>query len=150
MPAFELQLLSTITDDSGQPLARIEHDARQRLLAVHWFGNLTGQQVISVARATQQLSATHPYHLLLNDKSQATGDWSEALVWLQYEWLPQVLAGGLHAVAYIFTPDMHNQLASYRFVEYLGPSMRIEIFHDLPSALQWLEQEAALPESGTV
>ncbi|WP_019947968.1 hypothetical protein [Hymenobacter aerophilus] len=142
MASFALQPLRTLTDDSGQLLARVEYDPTRQLLAVHWFGNLTGQQVIYVARTTQQLSATHPYRLLLNDKSQATGDWSEAQAWLEYEWLPQALAGGLRAVAYVFTPDMHNQLASYQFVEYLAPYVRIEVFPDLTSALQWLDAAA--------
>ena len=145
MPPFDLQLLSTLTDDSGQLLARIEHDPARQLLAVHWFGNLTGRQVIDVACRTRQLSAGRPYQLLLNDKSEATGDWSEALDWLEYEWLPQVLVGGLHAVAYVFTPDMHNHLASYRFLERLTPYVRIEAFSTLPPAVQWLEQAAAPP-----
>lgn len=152
MSSFKLQPLSTLTDDSGQQLATIEHDPARQLLAVYWFGNLTGPQVVDVARRTMQLSAECPYQLLLNDKSQATGDWSEALDWLEYEWLPQVLVGGLHAIAYIFTPDMHNQLSSYRFLERLTPYVRIEAFHDMPTALQWLERAAMPPditESGT-
>ncbi|RFP65189.1 hypothetical protein D0N36_10000 [Hymenobacter lapidiphilus] len=143
---FKLQPLSILTDDSGKRLASIEHDPARQLLAIRWFGNLTGGQVIYVARCTLQLTAATPYILLLNDKSQATGDWSEALEWLEYEWLPQVLKGGLHAIAYIFTPDMHNQLASYRFIERLKPYLRIEAFHDAPTALQWLEQAAAAPK----
>lgn len=144
MNSFALQPLSTLTDASGQLLARIEHDPARRLLAVQWFGNLTGRQVIYVARETQQLNLDQPYQLLLNDKSQATGDWSEALDWLEYEWL--ALAGGLRAIAYVFTPDMHNQLASYRFVDRLTPHVRIEIFHDTSSAKDWLAHEATAPE----
>ncbi|SDY07194.1 hypothetical protein [Hymenobacter psychrophilus] len=145
MSSFKLQPLSTLTDDSGQQLATIEHDPARQLLAVHWFGNLTGQQVVDVTRRTMQLTANCPYQLLLNDKSQATGDWSEALDWLEYEWLPPVLVGGLHAVAYVFTPDMHNQLASYRFLERLIAYVRVEVFSNMPDALQWLEQAAAAP-----
>ena len=145
MHSFNLQLLSTLTDDSGLLLARIEHDPARQLLAVHWYGNLTGQQVIDVAGRTMQLSAGQPYHLLLNDKSQATGDWSEALDWLEYEWLPEVLLAGLHAIAYVFTPDMHNHLASYQFLERLTPYVCIEAFSELPPALEWLEQADAPP-----
>ena len=148
MPAFQLQPLNTLTDDSGQPLARIEHDPAHQLLAVHWFGNLTGRQVIQVARSTIRPGAPGApgaYRLLLNDKRQATGDWSEALDWLEYEWLPQALASGLHAVAYVFTPDMHNQLASYRFVERLNLHVHIEIFPDVPGALHWLAEIGTTP-----
>ncbi|MBT2556573.1 hypothetical protein J7E24_02150 [Hymenobacter sp. ISL-91] len=86
-----------------------------------------------------------PYTLLLNDKTQATGDWSDALEWLEYEWLPLVLKGGLHAIAYIFTPDMHNQLASHEFIARLKPYLRIEAFDDAPAAFEWLEQASAAP-----
>lgn len=143
MLPLQLQPLCTLHDDSGQRLVEIEHDPAWPLLCVRWFGNLTGEQVIAVARQTLEMRGAMRYELLLNDKRGSTGDWSESLDWLEFEWLPQARAGGLRAVAYVFSPDMHNQLASARFVQRILPHLPIEVFYDLPAAVQWLSTAVA-------
>lgn len=133
-----LQPLGTITDQAGQRLAEVTQALDQQLLCTHWFGNLTGQEIVDVGLQIYQLPGIVPFELLLNDKREATGDWSEALDWLEFEGVPQAVAGGLRAIAYVFAPDMHNQLASRRFVERLSPYLQIKVFYDMPTALHWL------------
>ena len=141
MLPLQLHPLGTLPDANGSPLVELHYRAAQKVLYVRWFGNLTGREVIYVAREALKLQNTLAITLLLNDKTSATGDWSDAMDWLEYEWLPQATEKDLRAIAYIFSPDMHNQLASVEFFERVRQYIPIQMFHDLPAAWQWLRRQ---------
>ncbi|WP_046243344.1 hypothetical protein [Hymenobacter terrenus] len=103
--------LLALQDGHGAALAEFFYHPDKSLLHVRWHGHLT------------------------------SGDWSEALPWLQYEWLPQVLTAGVQAIAYVFSPDHANQFATQRFVEAVRPRMAIELFADLDMAVAWLVRQ---------
>lgn len=133
--------LSTVTDAHGNPIASFRNYANEQLLYISWSGNLTGKEVIQVAKAALKLQQQFHFPLILNDKTRATGDWSEALPWLEYEWLPASIDAGLRAFAYVFSPDMQSHLISTEFVEKVGKHLPIQLFYDIPSASQWLYQQ---------
>lgn len=131
----------TLTDDHGAALAEYLFYPNYELLYVRWHGQLTATEVIRGVQQGKDWCDQLSYALLLNDKSDTGGDWSEALPWLHYEWLPQALAAGVKAMAYVFSPDRENQFASYNLVAALRPHMAIELFEDLDMALAWLQQQ---------
>ncbi|UPL49967.1 hypothetical protein [Hymenobacter sublimis] len=145
-PSLPLEFLGSLPDAHGHPLVEFHHSPTHQLLYVQWFGNLTGREIIRVARDGLGLHARLRYPLLLNDKSQATGDWSEAMDWLEYEWLPQAMDTGLRAIAYVFSPEVHNQLVSVDFFERVRQQLPIQLFHKLPAAWEWLAQEHHSPD----
>lgn len=133
--------LLTLTDDHGAALAEYLFYPCHELLYVRWHGHLTANEVIRGVQQAEQWRGQINYSLILNDKSDTSGDWSEALPWLHYEWLPQALATGVKAMAYLFSPDRENQFASYNLVAALRPHVAIELFEDLDVALAWLQQQ---------
>lgn len=141
MSSLVLHPLGTVLDTNGQLLVELLHSPTQQVLCARWHGNLTGREVLHVAAEYLRAQTTLRYPLLLNDKRHATGDWSESLDWLEYEWLPQALASGLRAVAYVFSPDMHNQLASLEFFTRIRRHVAIQLFYDVPTAWQWLRTQ---------
>ncbi len=145
MNNLPLTHLDSLTDASGKPLVEIQHSPELGLLYVQWFGNLTGPDVIRGARLYLDIQATHHYPLLLNDKCLATGDWSEAMEWLEYEWVPAAMQLGLRTMAYVFSPDMHNQLASFHFFERVQQHLPIQLFYNTSPALLWLQKHNQVP-----
>ncbi|HEX8328146.1 MAG TPA: hypothetical protein VF629_11445 [Hymenobacter sp.] len=128
----------TLQDEHGAALADYFYYAADELLYVHWHGQLTGDAIIrGVGHGTAWRDQLH-YSLILNDKSDTGGDWSDALPWLQYEWLPLAVDAGVRAMAYVFSPDTENRFASHDFVTAVRPRMAIELFDDLDTALAWL------------
>lgn len=142
MSSVHLQSLGTLFDEHGSHLVDIEYAPSQRVLHVQWFGNITGREVIYVAKEFLKVQKQLHAPFLLNDKTHATGDWVEAMVWLEYEWLPQAVTEGLQAVAYVFSPELGNQFASVEFAERVGQHIPIKLFYDVPSAWQWLRGQA--------
>ena len=133
--------LLTLTDSHGAALAEYFYYANQELLYVRWHGQLTGAEIIRGVQQGGQWRNQLKYSLILNDKSDTGGDWSDALPWLQYEWLPLALAAGVKAMAYLFSPDRENQFASHDFMAAMRPHLAIEQFESLDAALAWLQQQ---------
>jgi hypothetical protein len=142
MRAVHFQNLGTLFDEHGSQLVELEYAPAQKILQVRWFGNITGREVVYVAQEFLKLQKQLHAPFLLNDKSHATGDWVEAMAWLEYEWLPSAIADGLRAVAYVFSPDLGNQFASVEFTERVSQHIPIKLFYDVPSAWQWLRGQA--------
>jgi hypothetical protein len=135
--------LQSVLDPYGRLIASFRHYPDEQLLYIRWVGNLTGEEVIRVAKVGGQLQQQLHCPLLLNDKTDSTGDWSEALPWLEYEWLPAALEQGLRAFAYVFSPDLQNQYISSEFAERVGHQLPIQLFYDTSAAWEWLRRQRA-------
>ncbi|WP_188815223.1 hypothetical protein [Hymenobacter cavernae] len=135
-------LLSTLPDMHGQLLLEFWHYKAEKVLYARWFGNLTAEEVVRGAQQATALQSWLHCPLLLNDKHQSTGDWSEAMIWLEYEWLPQALQDGLRAIAYVFALDVSNQIVSIEFMKRIQPHIAIEMFYDVPTAWDWLQSQS--------
>ena len=131
----------TLNDDHGAVLAEYLFYPDDELLHVRWHGHLTGAEIIRGVQQAGQWRAQLNYAFVLNDKSDTSGDWSDALPWLQYESLPLALSAGLKAMAYVFSPDRENRFASQDFVAAMRPHMAIEVFEDIATAVAWLKQQ---------
>ncbi|QJX47683.1 hypothetical protein HMJ29_12325 [Hymenobacter taeanensis] len=138
MYRYQQYHIGSLFDEHGTRLAELYYAAAQELLQVQWFGNITSREVVFVAQ--QFLEAQHrmSVSLLLNDKTNATGDWAECMEWLEFDWLPQALSNGLRAVAYVFSPDASSHYASRKFSERVASYLPIKLFFDVPSAYKWL------------
>lgn len=135
--------LQSVLDKHGILIASFRHYPDEQLLYIRWTGNLTGQEVIKVARVAGEIQQALYCPLLLNDKTDATGDWSEALPWLEYEWLPDAVKQGMQAFAYVFSPDMRNHLISLAFAEHVRRKIPVELFYDTATAWEWLRRQRA-------
>ncbi|UOG76157.1 hypothetical protein MTX78_06055 [Hymenobacter tibetensis] len=141
----EVQDMGVLLDAHGAPLLHQFYYPAEQLLYVQWFGNLTAESVVAGAKVVLQTQEKLRFPLLLNNKHGSTGDWSEAMEWLEFEWLPQAYASGLRAFAYVFAPDLNNQLASLEFVARSSQRLAIQVFFDPILAQVWLQQQ--LPEN---
>ena len=135
------RLLLTVPDTHGQLLIEFWHYEAEQVLYARWYGNLTATEVIQGAQQATALQSWLHCPLLLNDKHHSTGDWSEAMTWLEYEWLPQAVKDGLRAVAYVFATDVSNQIVSLEFAKRVQPHLAIKLFYSLSEAWGWLRHQ---------
>ena len=130
-----------LNDRFGAPLAEFYYLPLGRVLYVHWHGNLTAEAVIRAVTEGSKLMATHPFTRILNDKRETSGDWREALPWLEYEWLPLAVAGGIRAIAYLLSPDVVSQIISQEFINDIGRQLHTaRCMHEEPARM-WLQQQ---------
>ena len=130
--------LATFSDAYGAPLAEYYYFPENSLLYVRWHGQLTAAEVVKGAAEAERLMRHYRFQRMLNDKRDTGGDWSEALPWLQYEWLPQAVADGLVAVAYILSPDLNAQLVSQQFLKASQDQLNVALFTSETEAEHWI------------
>lgn len=135
---FPYTQLPDIYDARGLLIAKCHYYPDAQLLHLAWSGNLTSNEVIAVAKSFLELQPLLPVPRLLNDKTNSTGDWSEAMSWLEYEWLPQVARGGLKSVAYVLSPDLDNKHISLQLIEKIRQYIPIKLFYKKEKAFTWL------------
>jgi len=134
-------LLHKLTDQYGAPLAEYYHFPELAELYVRWHGQLTAAEVIRGVQEAAQWRGRYVFRRILNDKRDTGGDWSEALPWLQYEWLPAAVEAGVRAMAYVLSPDFEAQIVSQEFVEATRSRLNVALFQTESDAQSWLEAQ---------
>lgn len=133
--------LGIVPDQYGSMVASLRYYPSEQLLYIHWQGNITADAVLRVATQELRIQKQLQIPLILNDKTESTGDWSDALSWLEFEWLPQAMENGLRAFAYVFLPDLQNQYISAGFIEKIGHQLPARLFYDVAAARHWLHHQ---------
>ena len=133
--------LTAITDSYGAPLAEYYFFPNNALLYVCWHGQLTAAEIIRGVLEGTRLLEEHTFQRVLNDKRDTGGDWSEALPWLEYEWLPKAVTAGLRAIAYILPPNLEARIVSQKVMEAVRGQIQSSLFTTEEAARQWLQTE---------
>jgi hypothetical protein len=137
--------LLRLPDAHGALLADFELYPVLDLLHVRWHGHLTAEVLVHGVKAGMQLFAGRllPKRLLSNHLA-VTGEWSDALPWLQYEWLPVAQEGGVRRVAHLLAHNTASQLINYHggpeFIQAFTHEIRAQSFRHAEPAWQWLAQ----------
>ncbi|WP_237587010.1 STAS/SEC14 domain-containing protein [Pontibacter russatus] len=103
-----------------------------------WAGHITADDVITAAQVFLLLLQKTAVPKLLNNKTDASGDWSEANDWLEFEWLPKALEAGFHRLAHVYSNNMFSRLSARDLYLRLGPRISMRTFSDREAAEAWL------------
>lgn len=103
-----------------------------------WSGHITADDVVTAAQVYLALLEKTPVSKLLNDKTDASGDWSEANDWLEFEWMPKAIQAGLRCLAHVYSSNMFSRLSARDLYQRLTPSISIQNFSDREAAEAWL------------
>lgn len=143
-PAPSPARLLSLRDPHGAPLADFDWYATLDLLEVDWHGHLTAPSLVLAIQTGLDLAPFAGQRLprrLLTNHSKASGNWEEALPWLQYDWLPGAQARGLELLAHVVSPDPASHLSEpdqQEFLLALHESMQVRSFRRRSTAWHWL------------
>jgi len=145
-PPVAPQRLLALPDAHGALLAEFDYFPAHETLWVRWHGHLTPAAMVEATSVAIGLrpDGTAPRRLL-SDQSLASGDWTEAMPWIQYEWLPGARRHGLRAMAFVVSADPVGTPSYSTFLADAQHQMPAAIFRDVPSAWHWLQQQAPHP-----
>jgi hypothetical protein len=143
LPASAQRLLD-LPDAHGALLAEFDFFPEHDTLWVRWHGHLTPASVVAATKTAIGLrpNGTAPRRLL-SDESQASGDWSDAMPWMQYDWMPGAVWHGLQAMAFVVSPDPTGTPSHSGFIAHSQRLMAVGVFRDTLAAWQWLQQQPA-------
>lgn len=112
---------------------------RKAYIEARWYGHINASDVITASKVYLELLKKYPNPKLLNDKTEASGDWMEANDWLEYEWLPQVMEEGLSCLAHVYSANMFSKLSARDLYLRIIPEVKMENFLQRKDAIAWLE-----------
>ena len=135
--------LLRLPDRHGALLADFDFYPHLDLLHVRWHGHLTADSLVRGIQAGMYLFEGQPLPpRVLNDHGQASGEWSEALPWLHYEWLPEATGRGVRQLAHVLSHDPASRLAhdesGDEFAAAVTQALRTQPFRHLGPAWHWL------------
>ena len=122
----------------GHVIVTLSYDEAHDLIYADWQNHLTGNEVIMAGEKYLELIQTYPCPRLLSDKSQVTGDWSDANDWLEYAWIPEAMNAGLNCFAYILSEDIYNRLSGLDLYKRLEGEIKFKLFSNRKQAIEWL------------
>ena len=125
-----------LTHQDGDPYVTIIYHTNY--IEAKWAGHITADDVVTAAQVYLALLEKTPLPKLLNDKTDAAGDWSEANDWLEFEWMPQATRSGLRCLAHIYSSNMFSRLSARDLYQRLTTSVSTQNFSDRESAEAWL------------
>ncbi|WP_347158141.1 hypothetical protein [Pontibacter chitinilyticus] len=125
---------------NSQGVAFLHLFYKRDFLVARWFGYITAEDVVLAASAYLDLMHQAPCPKLLNDKTDISGDWQEANDWLEFEWLPEVVAAGLSCMAHVYSSNMMSHLSEIDLYKRAAPQLQLASFTITEAAEDWLEQ----------
>lgn len=121
------------------PLLAIHHDVANGWLYNEWRGIHSAQTVpVCAAHIFACLDATK-CQKMLSDHTDLTGDWQSVARHVGREAFEQTAARGVRAIAWVYGPDYHDQLAMH-LAERVTTRPAVAIFGDVASAYLWLQR----------
>lgn len=122
------------------PTLTIEYNSRKHLLRVHWIGHHDAHSVpqdcLKMLGYVQQTRCTR----ILNDSSEAFGEWLPAAEWIGKDFIPQLAGAGVQALAWVNAMDWPSRHAVARSVQHArGLLIQTFDFDEREAAARWLD-----------
>lgn len=113
--------------------------SHQNYIEAKWSGHITSCDIITASKVYLSLMQTHNCpDKLLNDKTDVTGDWSDANDWMEFEWLPQAVFAGLRFMAHVYSSNMFSRLSARDLYLRVTPRLQMQNFNNREEGLHWL------------
>ena len=125
---------------NGVPILRYEVEADGRALHVEWQSGPPLDDVklgfIELARLLRENRCP----VLLSDSNDSTGDWSELIPWVRYEFLPLALAGGLRYLIDVLPLDPASSFSVNSWRNQTRGLLHHEVFTSLSAAREGIRR----------
>ncbi len=117
----------------------VSYTVAEALLRVRWLGHHDAESV----REYCQLMLAHlpvaPCSYMINDSSEAYGEWWEAAEWIGRDFAPQLADRGVRAIAWIQSMDWPSRQAIASTLPHIqGVEVRTFDFDEQRAAHAWL------------
>jgi hypothetical protein len=138
MPAATLLNQQTLLDTASQMVYYIpEHN----YLHVQWLGHHDANTALEGCKKTLELVRATGCTRLLNDSSEAFGEWRELARWIGATFVPQLQAAGVEAIAWVNAMDWPARSCVASSMHYLRePVVAAFEFDELDAAHDWLRK----------
>ena len=117
----------------------VEHNREQNIIDTLWYGYASKNDLKKACSVGLELLEEVKCPYKLNDNSQFTGPWSDAITWLEEEWLPRAMKAGVKYLAHVASSNSFGEHAGEVMqISKIGQNLEVCIFDNRDKALEWL------------
>ncbi|MCA8829742.1 SpoIIAA family protein [Hymenobacter pini] len=121
------------------PSLTIQYNAQEEMLVVHWIGPHDAESVRQDCGRMLESVRRTGCRKILNDSSEAFGEWWPLAAWIGQEFLPELSTTGVQALAWVNSMDWPSRFGvATTMLHARGPQIRIFDFDQQEEARQWL------------
>lgn len=125
----------------GLPVLRYELENGGSVLHVEWQAGPPLEDVKLGFQALIELLRVHRCPIILSDSNGGSGDWSDLIPWVRYEFLPPAIACGVRCLADVLPLDPANSFSVYQWREQTKGLLIHGVFNNLKTAREWIVNE---------
>ncbi|GAA4383755.1 hypothetical protein [Hymenobacter koreensis] len=123
----------------GRVFYRIEYHERTNIVEATWYGAATQQDLKNAVVAGLAVHEHSRCAYRLNDNTGFSGPWSDAVAWLEEEWLPRAYAAGIRYLAHVARPGSFGEQGGEAMLRgKIGSQVEVALFTDKAAAAAWL------------
>ena len=138
-PAADLPDSGWVRAPNGAPILRYEIESPGPVLHVEWQHGPPLDDVKHGFQALVPLLREHHCAAIVSDSNGGSGDWSDLIPWVRYEFLPPAIATGLRYLADVLPVDAANSFSVYRWREQTRGLLPHGVFNTLGAARAWVQ-----------
>ncbi len=118
----------------------IEHNPELNIIDTKWYGYASQNDLRKACEIGLELLEQTKCPYKLNDNSELTGPWADAVAWLEKDWLPRAMQAGLRYLAHVAHEHSYGETAGQVMqVSKIGRQLEFCAFNSRPEALAWLK-----------
>jgi hypothetical protein len=120
------------------PHLTLWHDCTNQWLYVEWKGKQELETIKEICDYVLQHVPLTGFTKVLNDSTQAVGNWTAAAEWLGRDLFPRLSAVGFTHMAWVYALDFNSRFSIDSTLR-CANSLTIVTFDDLDAACTWLQ-----------
>ncbi|AMM51456.1 hypothetical protein TH61_10105 [Rufibacter sp. DG15C] len=129
----------------------VEYNQTLDLIDTHWDGYASQQDLRVACGMGLELLEKTRCAFKLNDNSHQSGPWSQAVEWLEEEWLPRAMQAGLKYLAHVANKHSYGETAGdVMHISKIGKQLQYRMFFFREDALAWLKACQELEQSAVL
>ncbi|MBA9076759.1 hypothetical protein [Rufibacter quisquiliarum] len=118
----------------------VEHNQGLGVIDTLWYGYASQQDLKNACGLGLEVLEKSTCAYKLNDNSQLSGPWSDAVGWLEKEWLPRAMQAGLRYLAHVANRHSYGEVAGEVLrISQIGEQLEYCMFYSREEALAWLK-----------
>jgi hypothetical protein len=103
-----------------------------------WIGEQTLETVIYNCKQITDAVKKYACTKVLNDNRRLSGNWVNAIDWVEKEWIPNLFIGGCEYFAWVQSECLRSQASVQETVKLNFRNIKVLIFDDIEAAKAWL------------
>lgn len=109
----------------------------EKFLHVEWKGYLSVEQVKEGCEIVYRYVQEKQNFLGINDNRKVKGSWTQAIRWLEQNFMPRIIKEGYEKIAYLYSPHPSARYSVDRLLE-VNDKYEAQTFESFQEATRWL------------